>query len=97
MQTAEAALALGREVAAVPGRITDESAAGPNLLIRDGAAAVLGAEDVLGLLGGGDSRSGIGKRYAPNMAKPRCSETRAGTKALLAVRGEQPDRGHGRR
>jgi DNA processing protein len=51
MLTAEAALALGREVAAVPGRITDESAAGPNLLIREGAVPVLGVEDVLDLLG----------------------------------------------
>ncbi len=56
MLTAEAALALGREVAAVPGRITDESAAGPNLLIRDGAVPVLGAEDVLGLVGAAVSR-----------------------------------------
>jgi DNA processing protein len=53
MQTAEAALALGREVAAVPGRITDESAAGPNLLIREGAVPVLGVEDLLGLVGTG--------------------------------------------
>jgi len=51
MQTAEAALELGREVAAVPGRITDESAAGPNRLIRDGAMPVLETKDVLDLLG----------------------------------------------
>ena len=53
MLTAEAALALGREVAAVPGRITDESAAGPNTLIREGALPVLGVEDLLGLVGAG--------------------------------------------
>jgi predicted Rossmann fold nucleotide-binding protein DprA/Smf involved in DNA uptake len=46
----QAALALGREVGAVPGRITDESA-GPNLLIREGAATVLETKDVLDLLG----------------------------------------------
>ncbi len=51
MLTAEAALALGREVAAMPGRITDESAAGPNLLIRDGAHPILETKEVLDLLG----------------------------------------------
>jgi predicted Rossmann fold nucleotide-binding protein DprA/Smf involved in DNA uptake len=51
MHTADAALALGRQLAAVPGRITDEGAGGPNLLIRDGAVPVLEAGDVLGLLG----------------------------------------------
>ncbi|HTC58845.1 MAG TPA: DNA-processing protein DprA [Solirubrobacteraceae bacterium] len=51
IHTAERALELGREVAAVPGRITDESADGPNRLIRDGAHPILEAKDVLDLLG----------------------------------------------
>lgn len=50
--TAEAALELGKEVGAVPGRITEESAAGPNRLIRDGAHPILEAEEVLDLLSG---------------------------------------------
>jgi predicted Rossmann fold nucleotide-binding protein DprA/Smf involved in DNA uptake len=40
----------GATGSAVAGRITDESAAGPNMLIREGAVPVLGAEDVLGLV-----------------------------------------------
>jgi len=49
---AEVALRLGREVAVLPGRACDESAAGSNALLRDGASVVLEASDVLGLLGG---------------------------------------------
>jgi DNA processing protein len=48
---AETALELGREVGAVPGRIADESAGGPNRMIRDGAHPILEAKDVLDLLG----------------------------------------------
>ncbi len=51
MQTAERALELGKAVGAVPGRITDESAEGPNRLIKDGAHPILEAKDVLDLLG----------------------------------------------
>ncbi|HTC59962.1 MAG TPA: DNA-processing protein DprA [Solirubrobacteraceae bacterium] len=50
MVTAETALDLNRDVVAVPGRITDESARGPNQLIRDGATPVLDTNDVLDLL-----------------------------------------------
>lgn len=50
MQTAERALELGGEVGAVPGRITDESAGGPNRLIREGAHPILETKDVLDLL-----------------------------------------------
>ncbi|HXP99012.1 MAG TPA: DNA-processing protein DprA [Solirubrobacteraceae bacterium] len=50
MQTAETALELGREVAAVPGRITDESARGPNRLIREGAHPILETKDAIDLL-----------------------------------------------
>jgi DNA processing protein len=45
--TARHALELGREVFAVPGRIFDEAAMGPNLLLRDGAALVQHPRDVL--------------------------------------------------
>lgn len=49
--TARLALEEGREVLAVPGRVTDELAQGPNALLRLGAAPCLGAADVLAELG----------------------------------------------
>jgi len=48
--TARTALDQGREVAAVPGHPMDGRAAGSNRLIRDGAALVRSAEDVVALL-----------------------------------------------
>lgn len=50
MRTTEAALELGRAVGEVPGRTTDESAEGPNGLIRDGAHPILETRDVIDLL-----------------------------------------------
>jgi DNA processing protein len=50
--TARDALDLGREVLAVPGHPFDARAAGCNMLIRDGAVLVRGAEDVLEAIGG---------------------------------------------
>jgi DNA processing protein len=49
--TADFALELGRDVFAVPGEITAALSAGTNRLIRQGAAPLLGADDVLDLLG----------------------------------------------
>ena len=49
--SAEHALDLGRDVMAVPGAVTNPLAAVPNQLIRDGAALVRGAVDVLAELG----------------------------------------------
>jgi DNA processing protein len=49
--TADFALELGREVFAVPGEITAALSAGTNRLIRQGAAPLLGADDVLSALG----------------------------------------------
>jgi DNA processing protein len=45
--TATFAQDIGREVGAVPGRVNARSAAGSNRLIADGAAVVLGVQDVL--------------------------------------------------
>ena len=46
--TASFAAALGRGVAAVPGRVTASNAAGSNRLLRDGAAVIRDAADALG-------------------------------------------------
>jgi DNA processing protein len=51
LSTARAALDEGREVMAVPGHPSQATAEGTNALIRDGAALVRGARDVLGELG----------------------------------------------
>ncbi|MEM9594193.1 MAG: DNA-processing protein DprA [Acidobacteriota bacterium] len=45
--TAHQALEMGRDVFAVPGRVTDELSLGPNGLLADGAAVVQCVEDVL--------------------------------------------------
>ncbi len=68
--TADFASALGREVAAVPGRATSPRTRGSNGLIRDGATVVLGVDDVLDAVLGFDrdvgrsfdARSGGGVR-----------------------------------
>ena len=49
--TADFALELGREVFAVPGEITSALSAGTNDLLRQGAAPLLSAQDVLSALG----------------------------------------------
>jgi DNA processing protein len=49
--TADFALELGRDVFAVPGEITSALSAGTNDLLRQGAAPLLSAEDILGALG----------------------------------------------
>lgn len=56
--TVDHALDLGREVLAVPGPIGRETSVGSNELIRDGAAIVLGVNDVLSALGLAESGSG---------------------------------------
>ena len=52
MITARDALDQGREVLAVPGHPLDGRASGCNMLLRDGATLVRGAEDVLEVLAG---------------------------------------------
>ena len=47
MITAKTAILQGREIYAFPGNVGNANAAGTNRLIRDGAAAILGARDVL--------------------------------------------------
>jgi DNA processing protein len=50
LTTADFAVAIGRTVAAVPGRVTSPTSRGTNGLIHDGAPLVRGAADVLDLL-----------------------------------------------
>ena len=71
--TADFARDLGREVAAVPGRVTARMAAGTNGLLRDGAVPVTSTEDVL------DELFGVGLRPEPpagpgagRPSTPRC-------------------------
>ena len=75
--TARSALDQGREVLAVPGHPFDARAAGCNMLIRDGARLVRGAEDVIEALsaaglGGGQPSHGADKTLsAPEEAVAR--------------------------
>ncbi|MFA7286376.1 MAG: DNA-processing protein DprA [Patescibacteria group bacterium] len=49
--TARLALDYNREILAIPGRITEENAAGCNALLHDGAHVITGAQDVFVALG----------------------------------------------
>ena len=66
--TARLAGEQGREVMAVPGHPLDPRARGCNALIRDGAALVQDADDVLATLGPIDAR--MGARVAEDAAPP---------------------------
>jgi DNA processing protein len=61
--TADCAADIGRDVAAVPGCVTSDVAAGTNGLLRNGAALVTGPQDVLDLL------YGVGAREVPTEAR----------------------------
>jgi DNA processing protein len=74
--TADCAGDLGRDVAAVPGRVTSEAAAGTNGLIRNGAALVTDAQDVLDLL------YGVGARAVPEAPAPELDD---GERRLLEL------------
>lgn len=62
--TVDHAMDLGREVLAVPGPIGRDTSFGSNELIRDGAAIVMGVNDILGTLGLAESGSGESERPA---------------------------------
>jgi len=80
--TATFAEEIGREVGAVPGRVNAHSAAGSNRLIADGAAVVLGVEDIL------DRIFHAGARSAPRLEVELDESTRAVLDAIEA--GESP-------
>lgn len=72
--TAEMAGELGRQLGAVPGRVGASSAAGTNGMLRDGAAVIRGAQDVLDALlpVGATEVTGFaarGPRLDPDLAK----------------------------
>ena len=74
--TADFAKDLGRCVAAVPGRVTSNVAQGTNSLLKEGAAAITGTDDVL------DELFGVGVRHAP---RPRAACTAPDDPLLRAV------------
>jgi len=64
--TSDFAIQLGRPVGAVPGEVTSSRAAGSNALLKDGAAFITSAEDVLDELFGSDRpRAGSGPGHGP--------------------------------
>jgi DNA processing protein len=70
--TAELADQLGRDVGAVPGRVGNASAAGTNSLLRDGAALIRGAADVLDTLvgaGAGSRMRATGPPLEPELGR----------------------------
>ncbi|RMH16466.1 MAG: DNA-protecting protein DprA, partial [Acidobacteria bacterium] len=84
LNTAHHALELGRDVYAVPGRIFDDLAAGPNALIADGAIVARSARDVVDslplrrqmeLFPGGDGAPRNAAAAAPAGAAPEPAAT----------------------
>jgi DNA processing protein len=75
--TADFAKDLGRCVAAVPGRVTSHVAQGTNSLLKEGAAAITGTDDVL------DELFGVGVRHAPAPRTPRSAPDDAALRAVL--------------
>lgn len=69
--TADLARQLGRDVGAVPGRVSSPLAAGTNQLIIDGAHPIRGAEDVLDLVFGAGGQSRLPVRAAGERLDPR--------------------------
>lgn len=82
--TVENALELGREIFALPGRITDPLGFGCNRLIRDGAQALTCPEDVLEYLG---ITSGAGKSVPKAAAEGMLSTEQ---KKVLSLLGPDP-------
>jgi DNA processing protein len=92
--TARTALDQGREVLAVPGHPFDARASGCNMLIRDGAALVRGAEDVIAALGlANDPPAQRDLPLAPAEPERRTATSPAGRASEPArTRGERADR-----
>jgi DNA processing protein len=65
--TADLALRLGREVAAIPGPVVSPLNAGTNALLRDGATLVRGVDDVLDALYGAGAAPTIERRAGEDL------------------------------
>jgi DNA processing protein len=72
--TARAARDLGRPLGAVPGRVTTPQAAGPHALLRDGAALIANAGDVLDLLFAAGLRADRGRVPVDVRESPSASQ-----------------------
>src|SRR3989344_4153997 len=90
--TARFGLDYNRDIGAVPGEISSINSAGPNSLLKSGAAVVSSAEDVLGLLGldypdlSAIDKIGKDEEYLLDLlAEP------AGARFLLAHSGLEPE------
>ncbi|MEZ5759758.1 MAG: DNA-processing protein DprA [Paracoccaceae bacterium] len=92
--TARIALDQGREVLAVPGHPFDGRAAGCNMLIRDGATLVRGAEDVIAALAGTPARPEAAPAETPPPAAVAASpaEDRRGWRDQAALHRQILDR-----
>ncbi len=86
--TARLALEEGREVMAVPGSIFSRLSAGPNGLLRAGAAPALTASDVLAVLGVPERGSVQGEELPPLLSSLPPGEAMSADE--LAARGGQP-------
>lgn len=87
MNTATVASHLGREVMAVPGCVAWPNSAGCHQLLREGAALVEHAADVLAVLGLGPGPSALGQGLGkPGAAKPG-PEAREEAAVLAALQG----------
>ena len=86
--TARDALDQGREVMAIPGHPFDARASGCNILIRDGATLVRGADDVIEALSGMKTQSEPKIHVTPAQDTPRSVNNVAA--AILALLGPSP-------
>jgi DNA processing protein len=86
---ARVAQSLGRDIAAVPGRVSSPLSAGPHLLLREGAWLARGTEDVLELL----SRSaGPDLAPAPLIAEPPLAPAMQAVLERVACGQDTPER-----
>jgi DNA processing protein len=87
--TAELARDIGRDVAAVPGHVTSPMSGGTNALLKDGAALVRTAEDVLDLACGVGSwrRRPVGDRVPEHLADLLADVARGRTTLEALVTG----------
>src|SRR6185437_11297700 len=93
---ARVAQARGRDVAAVPGRVSSPASKGTNALLMDGAKLLRDAQDALDVLYGVGTRATAVQERAQVTLEPRLAEVLEGvgrgadTLTKLAARGSQP-------